>query len=120
MTDSNSIAQGYIALWNDADNGSRRALLSRDWADDARYADPVMAGDGRDGIAAMIAKARTQFPGHIFTLAGTPDGHGSFVRFSWTLAPSGGATVAAGTDIVRLDRTGRIAEVIGFLDGVAA
>jgi hypothetical protein len=64
----------------------------------------------------MIAGARAQFPGHGFALAGTPDGHGRFVRFSWTLAPAGGAAIAGGTDVVRLDEVGRIAEVIGFLD----
>lgn len=120
MTDPNSIAEAYIALWNDADDETRRARLSENWSVNARYVDPMMSGDGHDGIAAMIAGARAQFPGHGFTLAGTPDGHGDFVRFSWTLAPMDGAPVAAGTDVVRLDATGRIAEVTGFLDGNAA
>ncbi len=120
MTDPNSTAETYIALWNDANDESRRARLSESWSVDARYADPVMSGAGHDGIDAMIAGARAQFPGHGFTLVGTPDGHGDFVRFSWTLAPTNGAPVAAGTDVVRLDATGRIAEVIGFLDGNAA
>jgi len=117
MTDSKNIADAYIALWNDADADSRRARLSAGWSADARYADPLMRGEGHDGIAAMIAGARAQFPGHGFALAGTPDSHGPFVRFSWTLAPASGAAVAAGTDVVRLDGAGRIAEVIGFLDG---
>ncbi|TAJ77149.1 MAG: nuclear transport factor 2 family protein [Sphingobium sp.] len=120
MTDPHAIARAYIALWNDADDASRRDRLSKGWSANARYADPMMQGTGHDGIAAMIGGARAQFPGHSFTLAGTPDGHGDFVRFSWTLAPDGGATVAAGTDVVRLDADGRIWEVIGFLDGGAA
>lgn len=120
MADPKTIADAYLALWNEADEGARRARLAEAWSADARYADPLMAGEGRDGIAAMIAGARPQFPGHRFTLEGTPDGHGRFVRFSWTLAPDGGAVVAGGTDVVRLDEAGRIAEVIGFLDGGAA
>lgn len=120
MTDPHAIARAYIALWNDADDASRRARLSEGWSADARYIDPVMRGTGHEGIAAMISGARAQFPGHDFTLSGTPDGHGDFVRFSWTLAPEGGAPVAGGTDVVRLDETGRILEVIGFLDGAAA
>ncbi|MFC7551640.1 hypothetical protein ACFQU7_03960 [Pseudoroseomonas wenyumeiae] len=35
----------------------------------------------------MIETARGSFPGHGFTLEGPPDGHGPFLRFSWTLAP---------------------------------
>ncbi|MBN8903348.1 MAG: nuclear transport factor 2 family protein, partial [Rhodospirillales bacterium] len=99
---------------------SRDRSLAAGWAEDARYADPMMAGEGRHGIAGMIANARAQFPGHAFALRGKPDGHGAFVRFSWTLAPEGGAPVAGGTDVVRVGADGRIAEVIGFLDGGAA
>ena len=68
----------------------------------------------------MIEGAREQFPGLPFTLHGIPDGHGPFVRFTWTLASTGGDAVAAGTDVVRLDADGRIGEVIGFLDDVTA
>lgn len=120
MNNPNTTAENYLALWNDAEDTSRRLRLEENWAADARYSDPLMAGDGRHEIAAMIASARVQFPGHVFALRGTPDGHGRFVRFSWTLAPVDGAAVAGGTDIVRFDEAGHIAEVIGFLDQDAA
>jgi len=73
----------------------------------------------RGAICAMIEQARTQFPGHAFSLRGKPDSHRQFVRFSWDLAPEGGPSVAGGADVVRLDAQGRIAEVVGFLDGGA-
>jgi SnoaL-like domain len=119
MINPTDIAERYLALWNDPDHASRCSRLSKDWAADAHYADPMMSGSGRDGIADMIAGARDQFPGHAFSQKGRPDGHARFVRFSWNLAPAGGAVVASGTDVVRLDDEGRIAEVIGFLDGNA-
>lgn len=115
-----TIADDYIALWNEADDIARRTRLAKGWREDARYADPMMAGEGREEIAKMIEGARAQFPGHRFTLAGTPDGHGDVARFSWTLAPKGGVSAARGTDVVRTDDEGRIAEVIGFLDGETA
>ncbi len=96
------------------------ARLEREWAPDARYADVVMSGTGHKGVAEMIWAARAQFPGHAFTLRGLPDGHGEHVRFSWTLASDDDMPIASGTDIVRLDAPGRIAEVVGFLDGNAA
>ena len=114
------IATSYLSLWNDADPDARRARLEREWTSDARYVDPMMSGAGRAGIASMIERARTQFPGHGFALRGTPDGHGGYVRFSWSLAPDGGAAVAGGTDVIRVDGDGRIAEVVGFLDAGAA
>ncbi len=120
MIEPDVIAQRYLALWNEEEDARRRALLEQNWATDACYTDPMMAAQGRDDIATMIEGARRQFPGHRFTLRGSPDGQGVFVRFSWTLAPDGGAAVGGGTDVVRLDETGRIAEVVGFLDKDAA
>jgi hypothetical protein len=119
MHDPNQIAEAYLVVWNEAAPDARLAALQSHWAADAHYVDPLMQGSGHDGIAAMIAAARAQFPGHGFTLRGSPDGHGDYVRFGWTLAPQAGPAVAEGTDIVRLDGQGRIAEVIGFLEGAA-
>ncbi|MEO5867631.1 MAG: nuclear transport factor 2 family protein [Sphingomonas sp.] len=120
MTDPMTIADRYLAVWNEADPSARRARLAAQWASDARYVDPLMAGSGPDNIATMIEAARAQFPGHAFALSGKPDGHGNHVRFSWTLAPDGGASVGGGTDFVRLDGEDRVAEVVGFLDGASA
>ena len=117
MTPLRTIADTYLALWNERDPQRRRALAARTWRPDAHYADPLMHGDGHEGICAMIEAARTQFPGHAFMLRGEPDGHGAWVRFSWSLAPEGGPAVASGTDVARLDVDGRFAQVTGFLDG---
>ena len=119
MRTPNEIATEYLAAWN-ADNDDERRELLDGWSPDARYDDPIMSGTGRDGIATMMTDARAQFPGHAFTLRGTPDGHGAFVRFSWLLALHGKAAIAGGTDTVRLDDEGRIAEIIGFLDGAGS
>ena len=119
MTNPIQIATDYLAAWNTPDE-TERARLFEGWAEDASYHDPIMTGAGRDGIAAMISGARSQFPGHSFTLASTPDGHGPFVRFAWTLALPGGTPVARGCDVLRLNGAGRIAEVIGFFDEAAA
>ena len=116
MSSHHDIAQRYLAIWNEGDAACRRARIAELWAADARYADPLMAGEGHDGIEAMIAAARTQFPGHRFSLVGRPDGHGGNLRFSWSLAPEGGAPIAHGTDFATLDAEGRLARVTGFLD----
>ena len=119
MTTPHAIAERYLATWNEPDAARRQALVAGLWSPQGRYVDPMMSGHGHDGIARMIEGARAQFPGLVFTPRGTPDGHGAFARFSWTLGPAGGAPVAGGTDVARLDDHGRVAEVIGFLDGSA-
>ena len=117
MTTPLALADRYLAIWNEADAGRRQALIAALWSPQGRYADPMMSGEGHDGIARMIEAARSQFPGLRFAARGEPDGHGPFARFSWSLGPAGGTPVAGGTDVARLDADGRIVEVIGFLDG---
>src|SRR3954453_13211492 len=65
----NALVDTYIASWNEGDEARRRALVAQAFADDARYLDPLMAGEGTDGITAMIGAARQQFPGHRFELS---------------------------------------------------
>lgn len=119
MTTPATLADRYLATWNEPDAARRHALVAALWSPQGRYADPLMQGEGHDGIARMIETARTQFPGLQFSARGTADGHGPFARFSWSLGPAGGAPVAGGTDVARLDDAGRVVEVIGFLDAGA-
>ena len=85
MTDITTIVDGYIAAWNETDADRRRALVADAFTDDASYVDPLMTGEGTDGIAAMIGGAQQQFPGHRFELSAGPDAHHDRVRFAWTL-----------------------------------
>ena len=76
-----------------------------------------MAGEGVDGIAAMIGGAQGQFPGHRFELAFGPDAHNDHVRFAWRLlAPDGGGVVVGGVDFATLAEDGRLRSVTGFLE----
>ena len=116
MLDTATVVDSYIAMWNEADAGQRRALVAQTVADDATYIDPLMSGTGIDEIVAMIGAAQGQFPGHRFTLAGTPDAHHDRVRFTWTLAPDGGAPVAVGVDFATIAEDGRLRAITGFLE----
>jgi hypothetical protein len=116
MADVDTLIDGYIAMWNEPEPERRRALVARTWTDDARYLDPLMAGDGQDGIDAMIAGVQEQFPNHRFELASGPDAHHDRVRFSWHLVADGGAPVATGIDFGTLADDGRLRSVTGFLE----
>lgn len=119
MPTPHDIANDYIALWNELDGSARLAILARSWSARATFADPIMRGQGQAEIDALIAGVHSKFPGFVFTLTGSADGHGNAVRFSWALGPKGGEALVEGTDFVTLDGD-RIASVTGFLDRIPA
>ena len=82
MTDTAALIDNYIATWNETDPERRRELVTRTWADDASYVDPLMSSEGHKGIASMIAAAQQQFPQHRFELSLGPDAHNGNVRFA--------------------------------------
>ena len=117
MTDHNTIARRSIELWNERAPTHRREMLSENWTADARYVDPLMSGDGRDGVNALIAGVQQKFPDFKFKLIGEPNGFGDHVRFSWGLGPDGVDSPIKGTDFAVL-KDGRIRSITGFLDQV--
>jgi hypothetical protein len=117
MPDRNTIAMNYITLWNEHASDRRRELLAAHWTDDVAYIDPLMRGDGHDGVDALIAGVQTRFPDFRFRLIGNPDGYGDHLRFSWGLGSEGADCPIKGTDFVEIEG-GRIRRVIGFLDQV--
>jgi hypothetical protein len=119
MTDVNKIARSYIDLWNERTPSRRREILAANWTSDARYVDPLMSGDGHDGVDALIAGVQQRFPDFKFTLIGEPNGFGDYARFSWGLGPDGGGSSIKGTDFAVLS-DGRIRSITGFLDQVPA
>src|SRR5690242_11766048 len=117
MTDPNTIARRYIALWNEKAPSRRRGMLSQDWTSDATYVDPLMSGAGADGVDALIAGVQQRFPEFKFTLIGEANGYGDNIRFSWGLGPDGVDSPIKGTDFAVL-KDGRIRSITGFLDQV--
>ena len=119
MTDIHAIASRYIELWNERTPNRRRELLAANWTPDARYVDPLMRGDGHDGLDALIAGVQQRFPDFRFRLLGEANGYGEHVRFSWGLGPDGVDSPIKGTDFAIIE-DGRIRRVTGFLDQVPA
>jgi hypothetical protein len=119
MSDLTDLIDHYIAVWNETDAERRRALIARTWSETASYVDPLMQGDGRAGIDAMVRGVQERFPGHRFRRTGTVEGHHDRVRFSWELALQDGPAIAKGTDFGTV-MDGRLQAVTGFLDQVPA
>ena len=88
MTDVKTIARQYIDLWNERTPQRRHEMLAATWTNDARYADPLMSGEGHDGVDALIAGVQARFPDFRFRLLGEPNGFGEHLRFSWDSDPT--------------------------------
>jgi hypothetical protein len=116
MPTTDTLVEDYIAMWNEPDAERRRALVAQTVTEDASYVDPLMSGTGVEGIAAMIAGAQEQYPGHRFELVAGPDAHNDRLRFSWSIAPEGGEPIAIGHDFAELARDGRMRSITGFLE----
>ncbi|MBP2557514.1 hypothetical protein J2857_000265 [Neorhizobium galegae] len=119
MTDANSNAERYLAIWNETDAIRRKAMIAETWAEDGLYVDPLMRGEGHERIGSLVEGVQARFPGFRFTLIGAADGYDDNLRFSWGLGPEGGEALIKGTDFAILEN-GRLKSVYGFLDQVPA
>ena len=119
-TELEQLIDRYIAIWNATDPDHRRDLIARTWSEDASYLDPLLQGDGPDGIDAMVQSVQERFPGHRFRRTGALDAHHDRVRFAWELAADGQPPLVAGVDFGVLSPDGRLRSVTGFLDQVPA
>ena len=120
MHDFEAIAASYLDAWNERDPAARAAAIEKVWAQDARYTDPLADVQGRAAIEATVAAAQQRFPGFVFRLAGSVDGHHDQCRFSWELGPAGGEAPVAGSDVAVIGEDGTLQAVLGFLDRVPA
>lgn len=108
----------YIAMWNETDAARRGALIAAIWADGASYLDPVLSGEGRDGIDAMIKAVHEKYPGHRFKRISDVNAHHDRAQFAWELGPElgpeQGPVLAKGIDFATLSAEGRLKNVTGF------
>ena len=106
----------YIAIWNETDPERRRALIDKVWAENATYRDPVLSGEGRDGIDAMTAGFQAAYPGHTFARHGEATCEGDGYRFEWMLKNLDGETQIVGIDVAEVDATGQLRSIVGEFD----
>lgn len=115
MNNTTELIDRYISMWNEPDAGRRGELIAQTWTEDASYLDPVMNGEGRSGIDAMVKGVQEKFPGHRFRRTSDVDTHHDRVRFTWELAPEGGPIAVSGIDFGVI-ADGRLQTITGFFD----
>ena len=90
MSQAITVAERYIAAWNEKNPAARRDALSAQWARSAVYRDPIAHAEGLDAIDSMIAGVQTRFPAFRFALKQPATGYGDIVRLAWSLGPEFG------------------------------
>jgi hypothetical protein len=116
MNAHTNLIDRYFDVWNETNAARRRELIAATWTVDCAYRDPLLAGDGHDGIDAMIRAVHERFPRHVFSLTNEVDGFANRVRFSWELKTPEGVAIVKGSDFGVVDPGGRLQTVTGFLD----
>ncbi len=115
MSHLTDLIDGYIAMWNETNDARRRELIARVWTEGARYLDPMLEGEGRSGIDAMVRGVQERFPSHRFRRTSEVDAHHDRVRFGWEFGPDSGPAIVKGTDM-GIVTDGRLSAITGFFD----
>lgn len=118
MTDLTALADRYIAMWNEKDSASRTALIAEIWSEDGSYVDPMLKGDGRDGIDEMVGRVHAKYPDHAFQRTSAVDAHNDRIRFNWSLAAPNEPPMVNGVDF-GVVADGRLQSITGFFEPAA-
>jgi hypothetical protein len=128
MTDATTLADRYVAVWNEPDPTRRRAAVEQLWSEDASHtlqppqeirtaADALgvavdLEARGHAALEDRVTKSHHQFVqqgGFVFRPAGDAARLRDMVKLRWEMVPRAGGDVAAtGLQILLLDADGRI------------
>ena len=113
MTDA---VTAYGAAWLETDEGVRRALLERAWAEDAVYVDPLDHVTGREALVGHIGAFQSSMAGGRVEVVGDTARHHDSAHFRWRIVDVTGQQVLTGFDVVQLDAEDRITRLTGSFD----
>jgi len=111
VDDARAIAERYVALWNERDAEERRRRLADLWTPDGAHvsAHGVRIGHGAIEDEAATIHATSVANGFVFAPGGRSQAHHDVVSLTWQRREKGsGKTVAAGVDLLILDKGGKI------------
>ena len=110
--DAQSLAERYVAVWNETDPDRRRRQIAQLWVPDGRHYVGEREAHGYEALEGRIAgshEKNVRDGGHRFHAATDARALRDIVTFHWEMLPSGGDEVAArGLEVLLLDDTGQI------------
>ena len=105
----------YVEFWNATSPDEQWQLAATTFAEQIAYYAPVGVMRGVDELIGFRNQFAEHSPGYVFRPRSEPQTHNDRARLQWELVVSG-KSFATGTDVLELDRDGRISAVTGFLD----
>ena len=119
MENATTMAERYLATFNETDPDQRRALIEALYTADGTYTDPNVDLRGATQIDAFVAQTQEAFPGYRFTVGSPIDAHHSQARFQWHGGPADEPDRYVSFDVI-VAEDGRISSVYGFMDKAPA
>jgi hypothetical protein len=114
MTTTEEIVLAYIAAWSETDEGKRRALLQKSWAENGTYTDPTVEVEGQEALVQHIAGIHQRFVDCRILLTSRVDEHHSRLRFTWAMVNLKGSRVSEGIDFGEVGSDNRLIRITGF------
>ena len=105
----------YVRFWNAASPQEQQELAEEVFADGVTYHAVIGVLSGAAELIDFRDRFAQHSPGGELRALDRPDAHHDSARLRWELVVDGGS-FAAGTDVLQLDDTGRVARVTTFLD----
>lgn len=105
----------YVEFWNAETPGEQRRTADAAFAEDVCSHVLLGVWRGVGQLSAFRDEFAKRVPGFEFRPRTAPDAHRDRARLPWEVVV-GEKRIAAGTDVLVLDETGRIASVTGFVD----
>ncbi len=107
-----------LAAWNESDSAKVRGHLERALAPNVRFVDPSIDLTGLDEFEANVHDVHERLPGAVYSRTSSVDSHHQLYRYNWAIHVSG-KLVLPGFDVVEIDDTGRVSDVLGFFGPLA-
>jgi len=114
MTTTEEIIRMYVEAWTETDEGKRRALLEKSWAEDGTYTDPTVEVVGREALVQHIAGIHQRFVDCRILLTSRVDEHHDRLRFTWAMVNPKGSRVSEGIDFGEVGSDGLLIRITGF------
>jgi len=121
MRDPQSLADSYVAVWNETDPARRRLAIAELWAPDGEHFVAEREARGYDALEKRITgshEKNVRDGGHRFRAARDARALRDVVTFHWEMLPAVGETVVArGLEILVVNDWGRIVTDYQFVLG---
>lgn len=111
---SAATAEAYVSFWN-LSTDDQRTLGATLFTPDVARSTPIGESTGLEPLIAFTHQFAEGVGDYMFVARAEPESHHGHVRVRWEIRKEE-ALFAEGTDVLDLDRSGRIAAITSFID----